>query len=141
MMKTKAVLLICGCVLGVALATNIPPVPLDARAKSADHVFTGVATAFQLLDTSDQVRLTYCLTVHPVTVLKSNVRVLPFSISVTNSREGTVSPVAEGLRFVGKELVYLLTGTNFVPVNAYQFTEPLDTLTNINKLMPSGNKQ
>ncbi|HWQ90676.1 MAG TPA: hypothetical protein VN673_03310 [Clostridia bacterium] len=129
-----------------------PNTPLDARVKSADHVFTGVATAFQLLDwngppidvkDTDQVRLAYCLSVRPVTVLKSSLQVLPLSISVTNSQTRMVSrsPVSEGLRFVGKELVYLLTGTNFVPVNAYQFTEPLDELTNINELIRSKNKQ
>ena len=138
------------CLIGVALATSTPPVSLEVRVKSADHVFIGIATGFQLLDQSGsrpvstpdtkQIGLTYYITVRPVEVLKSTLQTLPPSLIVTNSHQMLVTPESERERFIGKKLVYFLSGTNFVPVNAYQFTEALDSLTNITRLIQSEKK-
>jgi len=143
-MKTLTLLLLSGLFTAIAFAYSVPPIPLEDRVASADHIIIAVASKLEVLDETGKPMtpprdglkaLTYRLTIEPAVVLRSNAQPLPKSLTFTYSFSGNVTFESEQERLVGKKLIYLLRGTDFTPVSAYQITEPFDSEQRIRELM------
>ena len=117
-------------------ATTVPPVPLNDRVKTADHIFVGVATEIAVVDAkgnvitnvpdSTHLDLAIRLTVTPKRVLRTPLKNFPDRVVFTYGRGFILGVQAERNRLLGKEMYYLLSGASFNSVHALQFREPME---------------
>jgi len=121
--------------------TSVPPRPLDWLVGNSEYIFIGVATN---LDVTTSVGVTVSspdaqiagtdichLSIQVVEVIKSGTNLPPKVVTVTYSNQWIRTLDGEKQAFLGKRMVYFLRGDDYQPVDAFQFTSPIERLDEI----------
>jgi len=140
MKRTASVVVFGFALVGTAYSTSVPPLSLQERVKGASHIFVGIARSLEVLDPHGNVMAdpparimlepSLRLTVEVKRVLRTSLKRFPRKVQVHYGRGFILGVKTERERRIGKELIYLVSGTgtnaSFHSVHALQFTEPME---------------
>jgi hypothetical protein len=146
-MRSLFYIVVCCLVATVerGFATSVPPRPLDWLVGSAQHIIVGVATNLEISTSagvkvlSPDAQITgsdVCrLTIQIAEVVKSGTNLPPKVVTVSYSNKWIRTLAGEREAFLGKKMIYFLSGDHCKPVDSFQFVASVEQLDEVKQLI------